>query len=244
MNIKRDGLNIYNEFLKPEGEGPFPTVIISHGISNCAEDVRKYADFLVSNGYSACIFDFNNGGHGSRSDGEAKDMSVLTEVEDLNQVMNAVQERPDVDLKNLFLMGASQGGVVSTYAAARRPGEVKALICFYPAYVLHDDARERMAGKKEIPESSQIMSLTVGPVYTRDALSFDIYDEMPKYDGDVLLVHGTDDPYVPVAYSERAEKAFRRARLVLIEGGRHGFDGEKDRQAMAEMLAFLRKETD
>lgn len=45
-------------------------------------------------------------------------MSVFTEQDDLNAVLNNMLSQNFVDKNNLFLLGASQGGVVSTLVAA------------------------------------------------------------------------------------------------------------------------------
>ena len=83
------------------------------------------------------------------------------------------------------------------------------------------------------------MGLTLGPVYHRDALSFDVYDLLPRYPGPVLLMHGTEDTLVPIRYSERAEKTFPNARLVRVEGAGHGFWGDFWLPAAQEIERFL-----
>ena len=72
-------------------------------------------------------------------------MSVLTEVLDLEAVIDHVLQLPYIDAgKGVLLIGCSQGGFVSALTAARRKEQVSRLALFYPALCIPDDAR---AGK-------------------------------------------------------------------------------------------------
>lgn len=238
LSIPDGGHRLFARFRKPRGRAPYPTVIVSHGFGSSYSYMEGYAQSLSAHGYAALTFDFVGGGVGSRSGGSTTQMSVLTEARDLNAVMDAMLRRSDVDSSRLYLMGASQGGFVSTYVAAHRPKDVRALVNFYPAYVIQDDARKRGNGD----QADSVMGVPIGPIYGRDALSFDIYREMPKYTGDVLIIHGTADPIVPISYSERAARTFPHARLIRIPGAGHGFSGEDDDRAIRDMLGFLDRE--
>ncbi len=236
----RDDLQIYAQLLTPEGEGPFPLVILSHGYGGNHRQCLSMAAKFASKGVAACAFDFNGGGRGSLSAGDPKDMSVLTEAEDLNAVMDGLAALPEIDENNLFLCGFSQGGFVSSYVAATRPESVKALVAYYPAYVVHDDAKKAMPDPNNIPEEIDFMGLTIGRAYYADALSFSIYDLLPNYTGDVLIFHGTKDPLVPIEYSQRAAEVFPAAELVTVQDGAHGNLGDAvDEQAIQFVLDHI-----
>ena len=120
--------------------------------------------------------------------------------------------------------------------------EVKALVLFYPAFVLQDDARERYPDPADIPETETLMGNTLGAIYARDAMSFDIYDVIGAYQGDVLIVHGDQDPIVPLSYAERADQIYASSELKVIPGGGHGFwDALEEPATMA--LEFLQAHT-
>lgn len=242
FSCTRDGLRIAGEFYTPaNGTAPYPTVILSHGFRDDMDGTRPVAVGLAEHGIAVCIFDFIGGGWNSKSDGDMQHMSVLTEAADLETVLLEVQKRPEADKARLFLMGESQGGFVSTYAAARHP-EVRGLIAFYPAYVLQEDARRRVSAPGYKPGSGEIMGVRLGEIYDTDALSFDIYDIMRTYEKPVLLLHGTADGIVPLAWSERAAKTFPHARLITIPGAGHGFAGEEERIAVEATAAFIREQ--
>ena len=120
FSCKRDGLLIRGTEYRPAGDN-LPAAIVSHGFMANQDTVRHYALHLAKQGYAAYCFDFNGGSvMGSRSEGRTTDMSVLTEVEDLEAVIDYVTQLPCVGGAGTLLMGCSQGGFVSALTAARR----------------------------------------------------------------------------------------------------------------------------
>ena len=237
--FERDGKKIYGELYLPEGNGPFPGIVIGHGLESSVEDTRTYAIALARYGIAAYAFDFIGGGSEVRSDGDILEMSVLTEAKDMNVVFDGIRALEAIDENNVFLMGLSQGGFVATYVASRRPKDVKGLIGFYPAYGLQDDVKERTANGYHITEETCVVNdVDVGEIYITDILSFSFFGEMKNYTGSVLIVHGTEDEVTPLEYSERALRTLQDAELVTIEGAEHGFY-DKDARYAAECAALF-----
>lgn len=238
--IHKNGKTIYGHFYRPAGKGPFPCVIICHGFGADLTDHEYYAKVFSRNGVSAYCFDFPGGGPHTKSSGTMLEMSVLSEVSDLNDVIDEIRRMEIVDENNLFLMGGSQGGFVITYTAAKRPDDIRGLIPLYPAYVIADFVRDLLKNKKEIPETFRCLGCTVSSLYAKDALSFDIYDHM-TYPGKVLIIHGTADSLVPIEYSERALNVFKDAKLYRMQGADHGFY-HRDEVLCADLsLAFVKE---
>ena len=217
---------VYGQLYTPKDPaGPLPAVILCHGYGGDARGLEGDARYFAGEGFAAYAFDFSGGGLGSRSDGSPSEMSVLTEAAQLSAVMYAVRALPGIDPDNLFLWGASQGGFVASLAASEHPSDVRALVCLFPAYVIQDDTRRRVPDPEHIPEKMDVMGMTLGAVYHRDALSFDVYEKISRYPRPVLILHGEADTLVPIAYSERAIEAFPDARLIPVPGAGHGFGG-------------------
>ena len=214
-----------------------PLIILSHGFNGCHLGNQDFADFFSAHGFNTFCLDFCGGGNNSKSDGTLLDMSVLTEAEDLNAVIDYFLPR----FPTIFLWGASQGGFISSYVAAHRPRDVRALAIEFPAYVLQDDAKKRANPDGTFPEVFLGMNTTIGRKYNTDAVSFDIYDVISGYTGDVLIQHGDQDALVPLRYSQRAAEVFPSAELVVLPGQGHGFRGEYRVQAMERELAFFRQ---
>ena len=151
------------------------------------------------------------------------DMSVLTEVQNLQDALTLVKSLDGVDPARITLIGASQGGAVTTLVAEQNPAGVEHVVLLYPAFSLFDDARQRFATPSDIPETVDLMGLTVGRRYYADILGMDIYDHMAGYHGTVTIFHGTADNLVPLSYSQRAATTFSNATLTPLDGEGHGF---------------------
>ena len=213
--------------LPAEKKEKYPTVVLAHGFGgNYHYLTGRIAEELAKNGYAAYAFNFRN--PDTRS---MLGTSPLTEAKTLDIVLDELQKQPWVDTSALFLLGESQGGFVAAYTAAQRPEDIAGLILFYPAFVLQDEAKTRNPSWSEANytflETEIIGGNEVSGMYSRDALSFDIYEIIGSYNKDVLIVHGTNDPVVPLAYSERAAETYENAELKIIDGAGHGFYGGK-----------------
>lgn len=240
-NDETIGASIYARvYLPVEGSGPFPTVIMSHGIGGTYENCDPYAKQFAAGGVAAVAFDFCGGGLGSKSDGKMVNMSTLTEWRDLSCVTDAVKQMGFVDTDRLFLLGESMGGFVSAYTAAQRPEDYRAIVLFYPAFVLQDDAWAKFpGGPQDAPEVEVIYGMETGRQSYVDNMSFDIYEVIGNYHGDVLIVHGDADPVVPLRYSERALDVYQSAKLVVIPGASHGYRGADIEKAGTISLDFV-----
>lgn len=241
--LKNGDQDIYGMMLRPDtDEEKYPALILSHGFGGNYRALQSMAQFFARAGYAAYVYDFIGGSATSKSgkaDGDMTGMSVLTEASDLSAVMDQIKELPYVDAENLFLLGQSQGGYVSAYVAAKRPEDVKALILMFPAFALQDDCWERHGSIENIPETEDFMNATLGAIYSKDAMSMDIYEEIGGYKGDVLICHGDNDQLVDLSYSERAADVYENADLHVYEGAGHGFGGALMKQFEDEALEFM-----
>ncbi len=245
FTCRRGDLTIRGTEYRPAGDN-LPAAIVCHGFMAFQDTVRGYTKELARLGYAAYCFDFCGGCVvKGKSDGRTVDMSVLTEVRDLEAVINYVKGLDYVG-DELLLMGCSQGGFVSALTAAKHPGLVQKLALFYPALCIPDDAR---AGKmmfarfdpQNLPEVINCGPMKLGRCYPADVLGMDPYAEIGGYKGSVLIVHGTKDKIVAPEYSRRAYELYKQSgdvSLYLIDGGAHGFSKKHDAQAMEYLRRF------
>lgn len=256
FSCQREGLTIRGTEFRPGGD-QLPIAIVCHGFMGTEETVRQYALPLAELGYLVYTFDFCGGNPGTgKSDGQTTEMSVLTEVRDLQAVMAYAVSRPYGDSNRMLLAGCSQGGFVSALAAARNPGKVQQLVLIYPALCIPDDARsgQMMFARfdpSNLPEEIPCGPMLLGRCYPADVLAMDPYAEIQPYPGRVLLIHGTKDGLVRPEYSQRAYEAYaascpegmplqQRVQLHLIEGGDHGFNEEQDRECIEAIKAYAK----
>lgn len=239
---RRGDLTIRGTEYRPTGDN-LPIAVVSHGFMAYQDTVRHYAKELARLGYCAYCFDFCGGSVvKGKSDGKTTEMSVLTEVQDLEAVICYTKSLPYTG-NELLLMGCSQGGFVSALAAAKDPEAVRKLVLFYPALCIPDDAR---AGKmmfarfdpKNIPEQINCGPMKLGRCYPADVIDMDPFCEISKYSGPVLIIHGTNDKIVRLDYSQRAQSSYVNAELKIIRNGGHGFSKKHDKVAIGFLKEF------
>lgn len=237
MRVTRGDLSIYGKLYTPEGaEGKYPAVILSHSANMTSDSMNSYCQRLAAMGYVAYAFDFCGGSKNSRSDGDEADMTVFTEVEDLEAVLEAVRGLDCVDSQSVYLFGTSQGGLVSALTAAAHPDAVRGLMLFYPAFNIAELAEK----------FGSFMTGNAGGLYISTLQGYDVYEHIKPYTGDVLIVHGTKDFIVPSSSVEKAADLYEHCELHLIEGASHGFNkenyamfGDYDQESWAYVVAYL-----
>lgn len=254
FTCSRDNLVIRGTEYRPQGES-LPIAIVSHGFMATQDTVRHYAEKLAELGYVSYCFDFCGGCVANgKSDGKTTEMSVLTEIRDLEAVIEYARNRPYGDSKEIVLMGCSQGGLVSAMTASRLNSQISKLILIYPAFCIPDDAR---AGKmmfakfdpNNIPDTIKCGPMKLGKCYAEDVISLDPYLETKGFQGDILIIHGTKDRIVNMDYIEKAYDTYmeeteskRMDRSVIfhkIQNGGHGFSKKHNAIAMKHIEHFL-----
>ena len=241
LTVPAKGHTLFGELLLPEGvPGKLPTVICCHGFGSSYRSCEISAGTsLAMSGYAVYCFDFYGGSTHSKSGGSMTEMSVFTERDDLLAVLDVIKRLPTTDENRLFLLGESQGGFVSAITAAQRTREIRALILWYPAFCIPEDARKRHPDQESIPDTYRIMGRKVGRVYSEGLYDYDVFSEIQDYGGPVLILHGDWDRIVQVSYAERAEKGYRDAKLIVLPGEDHGFSAEGKQQASKLSYDFL-----
>jgi dienelactone hydrolase len=136
--------------LKPEGKGPFPVMLISHGLGGSAESFGlNKAREMVKWGYVCIAPDYTHsakflsgqrpGGKGAPKNGAAKGgggpatnpqyATYGASAENLRRAhtcLELVSQMAEVDGKRVFAYGHSMGGFVTIGLAASTPGWLKA----------------------------------------------------------------------------------------------------------------------
>ncbi|MBR1828864.1 MAG: alpha/beta fold hydrolase [Atopobiaceae bacterium] len=249
MWCKHDGKKVFGVANLPLGaeqsyftHETFPTVVLAHGLGADHTHMDAYSNLLADHGFVTYAIDFCGGGETSKSDGSTLDMTVETERDDLLAAVKLMLDEPFVNKSSLFLMGSSQGGYVSARLAQEMPDTFKALALVYPAFVLYDNARETYPEGSDIPDESEVLGVRLSRAYAQAAMAHDPYEGMPGFSKPVLIVHGSEDSIVPIAYSKRAAKVLPQAHLEVIEGANHGFRGEALDRSAHLVLDFLTKQ--
>lgn len=163
------------------------------------------------------------------------EMSIFTERDDLNVVVNYFKAQ---GYQNIYLLGASQGGVVSAMVAAQRD-DIKGLMLLYPAFVI-PDMMHNLFPRHDFPTTFNLMGMTLCKEYVKDLPGYDLMGVVTKYRGPVLVFHGTREPYVPIHYSQQVTAMYPDAQLITVQGAGHGFYGHQEKAVTADLIDFIK----
>lgn len=216
-----------------------PVAIISHGFNATHHVGYNYFNELAQMGYICYAMDFPGGSVHSRSDNNTMHMSVRDEQHDVEAIVRYFQTRPDVDANRIILIGESQGGMVSALAAAAMPRAIERLVLIFPALCIPDNWHSYSIDVADAPDTVRIWNVPLGHHFLEALNGMDIYREIAAYKRPVLIVHGDADPVVPIDYSRRAVKTYRRASLHEIPNAGHGFRPEEQKLSLGWIREFL-----
>lgn len=226
----------------PEGDGKFPVVVIASGQDGRYSYDEDVALALAADGIAAAVFDYS-GTYGSLSDGKYGVYSVETYSADIWCVVEGLCTLPYIDADNVFLWGHSLGGLAATHLTNSHPDAIKGIIGVEPSYQLRDDVEEIF------PDTSDLKEVIYDPIYTtklyvEDILAFDIYEEIPKYEHNVLIILGNSSDSIggeEMEYMERADELFQSSEMVVVDGASHTFTGEYRKEMINLTIAFVKE---
>ena len=237
----RDGEVLHVALYRPDGEGPFPTIVAVYGGPHAqmvtdawARTVALRAQHLRALGYLVVAVD-NRGswGRGLAFEGALQGELGAVEVRDQVDAVRALAERGLVDLERVGVYGWSYGGFMTLMCMAKEPDVFRAGVagapvtdwdgydtCYTERYMGHP--RDNAEGYRRASVMSHVGGLR----------------------GDLMLVHGLIDENVHFRHTARLLNAFVRQRftseLVLFPDERHVPRAEVDRVFMEQrVVGFL-----
>ena len=222
---ERDGNRIFGMmYYNSASSKKQPAVILSHSSSLTHEAMSGYALAIAKMGYAAYCFDFCGGSDKSKSDGKTDEMTVFTEVEDLRSVVKTVKSQANVEPSQVYLLGSSQGGLVSALLADECPDDFAGMILFYPAFNIPEMVNlfSGFGDWGDFGDFGGMMSMS--EAYINSIKDFDVWSHIGKFSKPVCIIHGTADMIVPISNSEKAVGLYPSATLNKIEGANHGFN--------------------
>lgn len=232
---------IYGRIWIPVTKEKCPAVICSHGYNGSHSGYDTECRAFAQKGYITYSFDFCGGSTRSRSTGKSTDMTLFTEKQDLLDVFDHIAAMDQVDENAIFLLGGSQGGIVTALAAEERVEQVRGMILYYPAYNIPDDWRNRFGAVESIPETFEFWELTLGKNFFVSMKDFVSYDHVGGFKGPVLILQGENDKTVTPAAAKRASEKYVNAELVILKGEGHGFSEDGRKMAIEKALQMMQR---
>lgn len=244
--IKRDGLNLHGLLEGTDKIENDTIAILMHGFKgdlgyDDSKILYALSHYLNDQGLPTIRFDFDGCG---KSDGRFEDMTVYSEILDGIKILDYV--RNTVKAKHIYLVGHSQGGVVSSMLAGYYRDTIEKLALLAPAATLKPDALDGVCqgsiyDPTHIPDSVNVSGFEVGGAYFRIAQLLPIYQTAEYYNRETLLIHGLDDQVVSPNASRKFHTLLPKSELHLIEGEGHLFTGKNRPKVLKLVGDFLTK---
>ena len=221
--IDSDGVKIHAKLDRVEGKDKSPLCILIHGFTGHMEEDHIIAAQQAMNRAGVSVLRAEMYGHGG-SDGEFKDHTLYKWV---TNALSVVKYAKSLDfVTDLYLCGHSQGGLLTMLIGGMCADDFKAIIPLSPAWMIPEVAREGSIlgtsfDPKHIPEKINSGDWELSGDYIRVAQTIHVEDEIDRYEGPVLIIHGDKDEAVPYSYGEKAAKLYKNAKLVTIHRDDH-----------------------
>ncbi|HVB44701.1 MAG TPA: alpha/beta fold hydrolase [Streptosporangiaceae bacterium] len=217
-------------------------VVMVHGGGVTREEggfFTRLATGFAEAGVSSLRYDLR--GHGE-SDGRQEENTLTVHLNDIRVALAYV--RQVASATRVSLLGASFGGGLAAYYAARCPAEIARLVLLNPqlnykdryvdqkpywsADYLCDEAAQRLERDGYISHSPTVRH---GRAMLNEVFWIRPWQVIEEIAAPTLIVHGTEDTFVSIEGSRQAASQFRAAhRLVEIDGAEHGFAVHNDPQ--------------
>lgn len=243
IQVEHHGRTVSGDIFIPEEES-FPLVIFSHGYNGYKDDFRDSANNMMDNGIASITFTFCGSGGRDTSGFGTTNMTLFTEKEDLTALIDYAKQIKGFN-GSLYLLGGSQGGIVSAMAAEEWEADIKGMVLLFPAFNIPDNWTktnypiDRYPTPESIPESFDFWGVKLGRNFVVTMRDFDVYANMADIQKPVLILHGTNDNIVPISYSQRAVKTYPNAELVTYKGEGHGFTPGTMQDVEERLLDFI-----
>lgn len=123
---EKEGNTLAGTLTIPEGEGPFPAMVLvsGSGQQNRDEELMNHRPFWVIADYCArhgiAVLRYDDRGVGG-SDGEVKNATSMDFSYDAEAAFDYLRNRKEINATKVGILGHSEGGVINFMVSARRP---------------------------------------------------------------------------------------------------------------------------
>jgi len=226
--FENQGQKLFGILHLPETGGLVPGVVLLHGFTGHKIEAHRLfvelARSLSAAGLAALRFDFRGSGD---SEGAFQDMTVAGEVSDAMAAIHFLAAQEGVDASRLGMLGLSLGGCVAAIAVGKG-APVRSLVLWSAVGLLQETFApfwtDEMANLMERQGWIDIGGLALGRAFVEEVKRLQPLQEIAKYNGPVLIVHGEKDESVDLKNARAYQRAIPgEKRLHIIPGADHVF---------------------
>lgn len=243
-----DGTRLYMDVAVPEGDGPFPCVVMFHGGAwsmGSRRDLSSVIETVAGRGYVAASASY-------RLAPKHKFPAQIQDARSAVRFLRANAKDHKIDADRIGTAGFSAGGHLALLlglagkvdgwdagANLETSPKVRCVVDFF------GPADLSLYGKSPGLEDAYMVPVfgkqckTDPEIYKKASPVTYVTKDAPP----VLLVHGTFDLVVPVVHSEGLHKKLKdagaTAELITVRGAGHGWEGAALARSTEDALKFL-----
>ncbi|MBI3991271.1 MAG: alpha/beta fold hydrolase [Candidatus Omnitrophica bacterium] len=247
--FENQGEKILGIIHAPAGKEPScrPGIVMCHGFTGDKIEPHRIfvrmARILADAGFYVLRFDFRGSGD---SDGDFSDVTISGEIADTLKAIEYLSRREGVAREKIGILGLSLGGSIAACVSWRSP-LIKAVALWAAAADLPAVFQANLE-----PEKMRLLSRTgyydfngniVGMDFIEEIKRFNPVEEISKFKGDVLIIHGDADETVPLSNAYQFNNALKsKKEFIVIKGAGHTFDSEDwEKQVLMSTGDWFRK---
>jgi uncharacterized protein len=227
----------------PDGDGPFPVVVVNHGFIPperywIGQDSGIFGDPMAAHGFISVAPNWP--GYSGSGPAPADLPSIVGQVVTALDLVSSLATLPRADMTKLAFVGHSNGGGISEIAMVT-DARIKAVVLHGPVSTdMADNAHKWWLAR---PES-------LGGLGTPEANPDGYRHLSPRNylaasNPPVLIIQGTADHTIPAEWTNATYDALQakgiQSKLMWFEGADHDFVGANLNDAVAAQEAWIRQ---
>jgi dipeptidyl aminopeptidase/acylaminoacyl peptidase len=236
----------------PDGEGPFPAVVMNHGHGGGRQEgggFAKLAKALADVGILTIRMDFPGSGDSKESFTEGYMSNMIS---DSNASLAYTLANYPVKADKLGILGYSMGGRIALSIAGSSDNPYKAVGLLAPSanwgeellqgFFGGPDEYKRLYAEASTDKGYADFTTQYGQ---QQKLSLKWFDELSAskpldgiaaYKGPMLVVHGDKDVVVPTEVNEAVVTAYPAAEIVVVPNADHGYGFYSDQHEVTALV--------
>lgn len=225
----------------PKGKGPYPTVILYHGLSGSKEEgyarYVRLSRLLCLNGYQVYRFDYR--GHGD-SEGDFDDLVMDDLVKDSGDILEYVCKNKETDRRHMAIVSRSMCPGLYLRLTSEN---IRAMVMHCPAVDPRVTLEHGWGVGLRYARKGERGGYNLNPDFWDNLGKYNAFTAIKYADMPILIVTGDEDEVIWVDDVREFYKAANKPKkLVVVKYTGHDFERrEHEDRVHRETLAWIKK---